>query len=152
MWELPLTISTVYIDIGDYKNVCEDIWVENNSQTWNANQIICIQALLTLNSCPMFTYSERDMHRMPPPAKTHLPIKAEIHKSGIMEDDPSGRETEVSRLFADFCKGGSTHLYFLFTRLIQTWCDYQPLHFTEHLPRHILSWRDLQQRLDGTIF
>nr|ODN91687.1 ChAPs family protein [Cryptococcus depauperatus CBS 7855]ODN91892.1 ChAPs family protein [Cryptococcus depauperatus CBS 7841] len=30
-------------------------------------------ALLTLNSCPMFTYNERDLHRMPTPTKTHLP-------------------------------------------------------------------------------
>jgi hypothetical protein len=43
----------------------------------------------------MFTYSERDMHRMPSPAKTHLPIKPEIISSGVMEDDNVGRDSEV---------------------------------------------------------
>lgn len=43
----------------------------------------------------MFTNSERDMHRMPPPSRTHLPIKPDIVSSGIMEDDVAGKETEV---------------------------------------------------------
>jgi len=43
----------------------------------------------------MFTYSERDMHRMPSPLKTHLPIKPDIISSGIMEEDAAGRESEV---------------------------------------------------------
>lgn len=43
----------------------------------------------------MFTYSERDMHRMPLTAKTHLPIKPDIVSSGIMEEDASSRESEV---------------------------------------------------------
>lgn len=43
----------------------------------------------------MFTYSERDMHRMPAPAKTHLPIKPDIANSGVMEEDAVGRENEV---------------------------------------------------------
>ena len=32
------------------------------------------QALLALNSCPMFTYHDLDIHRMPAPAKVHLPL------------------------------------------------------------------------------
>ena len=47
----------------------------------------------------MFTYSERDMHRMPAPQKTHLPIKQDIVKSGIMEDDAVGREGEVKYIY-----------------------------------------------------
>lgn len=43
----------------------------------------------------MFTYNERDMHRMPSPLKTHLPIKPDIISSGIMEEDVAGRESEV---------------------------------------------------------
>jgi len=31
--------------------------------------------LLTLNSCLMFTYNEWDLHRMPTPQHTHLPVK-----------------------------------------------------------------------------
>lgn len=53
-------------------------------------------ALLTLNSCPMFTFNERDLHRMPTPAKTHLPIKKFIAESGILDED-STRDNEVGR-------------------------------------------------------
>ncbi|KAI9244116.1 Chs5p-Arf1p-binding proteins-domain-containing protein [Phascolomyces articulosus] len=91
-------LTDVYIDIGDYKN-----------------------ALLTLNSCPMFTYSERDMHRMPAPQKTHLPIKQDIVKSGIMEDDTVGREGEpdpnLLRLPAPALHGTFAKAYSLLTRL-----------------------------------
>lgn len=52
-------------------------------------------ALLTLNSCPMFTFNERDLHRMPTPAKTHLPVKKFIAESNIL-DEESTRDNEVS--------------------------------------------------------
>ena len=91
-------LTEVYIDLEDYKN-----------------------ALLTLNSCPMFTYSERDMHRMPAPNKTHLPIKQEIMNSGIMEEDAAGRENEadpnLSRLPAPALHGTFAKAYALLTRL-----------------------------------
>ncbi|KAG2206009.1 hypothetical protein INT47_005327 [Mucor saturninus] len=91
-------LTEVYIDLEDYKN-----------------------ALLTLNSCPMFTYSERDMHRMPAPIKTHLPIKLEIMNSGIMEEDAAGRENEadpnLSRLPAPALHGTFAKAYALLTRL-----------------------------------
>lgn len=51
-------------------------------------------ALLTLNSCPMFTFNERDLHRMPTPAKTHLPVKKFIADSNIL-DEESARDNEV---------------------------------------------------------
>jgi predicted Zn-dependent protease len=54
-------------------------------------------ALLTLNSCPMFTFNERDLHRMPTPAKTHLPVKKFIAESNILDED-SSRDNEVSRV------------------------------------------------------
>jgi Chs5-Arf1p-binding protein BUD7/BCH1 len=44
-------------------------------------------ALLTLNSCPMFTYNERDLHRMPTPQRTHLPVKQYILDSQILGED-----------------------------------------------------------------
>ncbi|CEP08396.1 hypothetical protein [Parasitella parasitica] len=91
-------LTEVYIDLEDYKN-----------------------ALLTLNSCPMFTYSERDMHRMPAPIKTHLPIKTEILNSGIMEEDAAGRENEadpnLARLPAPALHGTFAKAYALLTRL-----------------------------------
>jgi tetratricopeptide (TPR) repeat protein len=52
------------------------------------------QALLTLNSCPMFTFNERDLHRMPTPARTHLPVKKFIAESNILDED-SARDNEV---------------------------------------------------------
>ncbi|KAI8967706.1 Chs5p-Arf1p-binding proteins-domain-containing protein [Mycotypha africana] len=92
-------LTEVYIDVGDYKN-----------------------ALLTLNSCPMFTYSERDMHRMPAPIKTHLPIKTDIINSGIMEEDAAGRENEadpnLARLPAPALHGTFAKAYALLTRLV----------------------------------
>ncbi|KZT51179.1 chaps-domain-containing protein [Calocera cornea HHB12733] len=56
-------------------------------------------ALLTLNSCPMFTYNERDHHRMPTPARTHLPVKHFITESGIL--DTADSETTTSGTDAD---------------------------------------------------
>lgn len=44
----------------------------------------------------MFTFNERDLHRMPPSLKTHLPIKPDIISSGIMEEDTAGRVSEVN--------------------------------------------------------
>ncbi|GAA5806493.1 hypothetical protein HPULCUR_012027 [Helicostylum pulchrum] len=91
-------LTEVYIDLEDYKN-----------------------ALLTLNSCPMFTYSERDMHRMPAPSRTHLPIKVDIMNSGIMEEDAAGRENEadpnLARLPAPALHGTFAKAYALLTRL-----------------------------------
>jgi hypothetical protein len=43
----------------------------------------------------MFTFNERDLHRMPTPAKTHLPIKKFIAESNILDED-STRDNEVS--------------------------------------------------------
>jgi len=54
-------------------------------------------ALLTLNSCPMFTFNERDLHRMPTPFKTHLPVKKFIAESNIL-DEESTRDNEVGFL------------------------------------------------------
>lgn len=68
-------------------------------------------ALLTLNSCPMFTFNERDLHRMPTPAKTHLPVKKFIAESNIL-DEESSRDNEVGgllpwyRIEADVIAGG----------------------------------------------
>lgn len=48
----------------------------------------------------MFTFNERDLQRMPKPAKAHLPIRADIDLGLI--DDETGREHEV--------KGGGRNL------------------------------------------
>lgn len=78
-------------------------------------------ALLTLNSCPMFTFNERDLHRMPPPARTHLPIKKFIAESGIL-DEESSRDTEADvtllRLPAPGLRGTFAKAYELLTVLV----------------------------------
>lgn len=42
----------------------------------------------------MFTYSERDQHRMLPPARTHLPIKLALLESNLLEHEI--RDPEVA--------------------------------------------------------
>lgn len=74
-----------------------------------------------MNSCPMFTYSDRDMHRMPAAARTHLPIKPEIVNSGIMEED-TGRDSDgdpsLFRLPAPSLHGTFAKAYALLTKLV----------------------------------
>jgi len=78
------------------------------------------QALLTLNSCPMFTFNERDLHRMPTPLRTHLPIKGYIAASNILDED-SGRDNEADiallRLPAPSLRGTFAKAYSLLTKL-----------------------------------
>lgn len=78
-------------------------------------------ALLTLNSCPMFTFNERDLHRMPTPARTHLPIKKFIAESGIL-DEESARDNEADvallRLPAPGLRGTFAKAYSLLTLLV----------------------------------
>ena len=57
-------LTEIYIALGDYES-----------------------ALLALNSCPMFTYCERDAQRMPAPARTHLPLKTE--QASLQGEDPN---------------------------------------------------------------
>ncbi|KAG8723321.1 hypothetical protein FRC09_003765 [Ceratobasidium sp. 395] len=77
-------------------------------------------ALLTLNSCPMFTYNERDLHRMPTPARTHLPVREFIKDSGVLDED-SARDNEADiallRLPAPSLRGTFAKAYALLTRL-----------------------------------
>ncbi|KAF9362559.1 hypothetical protein BGX34_005929 [Mortierella sp. NVP85] len=88
-------LTEVYIDLGDHES-----------------------ALLTLNSCPMFTFNERDLQRMPKPAKAHLPIRSDIDLSLI--DDETGREHEAAllRLPAPSLRGTFSSAYNLLTRLV----------------------------------
>ncbi|PWN49435.1 chaps-domain-containing protein [Violaceomyces palustris] len=78
-------------------------------------------ALFTLNSCPMFTYNERDLHRMPTPARSHLPIKQFIAESGLVNED-SARDTEADvallRLPAPALRGTFAKAYSLLTQLV----------------------------------
>ncbi|KAE8226120.1 hypothetical protein CF319_g1228 [Tilletia indica] len=78
-------------------------------------------ALFTLNSCPMFTYNERDLHRMPTPSKSHLPIKGFIAESGLVNEESSrDNEADVAllRLPAPALRGTFAKAYALLTRLV----------------------------------
>ncbi|GAA5828277.1 hypothetical protein JCM3770_006000 [Rhodotorula araucariae] len=79
-------------------------------------------ALLTLNSCPMFTYSERDQHRMPTPAKSHLPIKDFIATSGILDDEAAAHNNDADvallRLPAPSLRGTFAKAYVLLAELV----------------------------------
>jgi hypothetical protein len=68
----------------------------------------------------MFTFNERDLHRMPTPLRTHLPIKGFIAASNILDED-SGRDNEADiallRLPAPSLRGTFAKAYSLLTKL-----------------------------------
>lgn len=69
----------------------------------------------------MFTYNERDLHRMPTPARSHLPIKTFIAESQILDED-SARDNEADvallRLPAPSLRGTFQKAYALLTKLV----------------------------------
>ncbi|KAG0241460.1 hypothetical protein BGW41_005918 [Actinomortierella wolfii] len=90
-------LTEVYIDLGDYES-----------------------ALLTLNSCPMFTFNERDLQRMPKPAKVHLPIRSDLDLH-VIEDEvniPNEADPSLLRLPAPTLRGTFSSAYSLLTRIV----------------------------------
>lgn len=66
-WE---KLTELYIDLGQFESVRIVL-------PWSSRIFILIimtQALLTLNSCPMFTYNGRDTHRNLQTVRVHLPF------------------------------------------------------------------------------
>ncbi len=93
-WE---KLTDVYIELGMYESVSGGKTIDSVYTTpavANPRHTHNSQALLTLNSCPMFTFNERDLHRMPTPSRTHLPIKPFIAASNILDED-SAKDNEV---------------------------------------------------------
>ncbi|KAJ3417087.1 hypothetical protein HDV05_006946 [Chytridiales sp. JEL 0842] len=104
-------LADIYIEMGDYES-----------------------ALLALNSCPMFTYCEKDAHRMPAPARTHLPLKPDaatlkpdedpkkLAGSGSIFDENDPRENEVhpelQRLPALSLRGTFSKAYGLLIKIV----------------------------------
>lgn len=91
-------LTEVYIDLGMYDS-----------------------ALLTLNSCPMFTFNERDLHRMPTPSRTHLPVKQFIAASNILDEDAArDNEADVAllRLPAGGLRGTFALAYAILTKIV----------------------------------
>ncbi|WBW72723.1 exomer complex ChAPs family (Chs5p-Arf1p-binding) protein Bch1 [Schizosaccharomyces osmophilus] len=52
-------------------------------------------ALLALNSCPMYTYYERDVYPIPPPTKAHLPLPVGFPKEELEGENGNGRAASV---------------------------------------------------------
>ncbi|KAI0765287.1 chaps-domain-containing protein [Fomes fomentarius] len=93
-WE---KLTECYIDLGQYDN-----------------------ALLTLNSCPMFTYNGRDAHRNLTPARVHLPPKnnvVDILPERIKTEDDEA-DPALLRLPAPGLRGTWARAYALLTRLV----------------------------------
>ncbi|RPD57000.1 chaps-domain-containing protein [Lentinus tigrinus ALCF2SS1-7] len=93
-WE---KLTECYIDLGQYEN-----------------------ALLTLNSCPMFTYNGRDAHRNLTPARVHLPPKGTIVEilPERMKTDDDEADPALLRLPAPGLRGTWARAYSLLTRLV----------------------------------
>ncbi|CAM0138178.1 unnamed protein product [Umbelopsis sp. WA50703] len=67
----------------------------------------------------MFTYSERDQHRMIPPARTHLPIRQSLMESGLLEAEVRDPDSDPNllRLPAAALHGTFRQAYDLLTKL-----------------------------------
>ena len=78
------------------------------------------KALLTLNSCPMFTYNGRDAHRNLPATRIHLPPKGAVVE--ILPERTKTAEDEADpallRLPAPGLRGTWARAYGLLTRLV----------------------------------
>ncbi|KZT24160.1 chaps-domain-containing protein [Neolentinus lepideus HHB14362 ss-1] len=77
-------------------------------------------ALLTLNSCPMFTYNGRDAHRPLTPARIHLPSKRPI--TDILPERQKNEDDEadpaLQRLPSPGLRGTWARAYALLCRLV----------------------------------
>ncbi|KAL0579640.1 bud site selection protein [Marasmius crinis-equi] len=93
-WE---KLTECYISLGDYES-----------------------ALLTLNSCPMFTYNGRDVHRNLTPARVHLPFLrpiGEILPERVKTEDDDA-DPALLRLPAPGLRGTWARAYALLTKLV----------------------------------
>ena len=80
-------------------------------------------ALLTLNSCPMFTYQDKDSPRMPEPYRVSLPVMPESVCDEV-DDSPDPEEMEMVRpglrkLHAAGFKGTFQKAYMLLTEILK---------------------------------
>lgn len=78
-------------------------------------------ALLTLNSCPMFTYQDRDIPKMPLPSRMHLPILPESVLDEMSDDlhDPKHDMVDPTllKLPAGSLKGTFKRAYRILTEI-----------------------------------
>ncbi|KAJ1738654.1 bud site selection protein [Coemansia sp. RSA 989] len=118
-------LTKVYIDDNDFSN-----------------------ALLTLNTCPMYTYVDRDYPRVPTPRRINYPVKSEIlaeyslgdnftngnygpvpmnprpstdsDAPGVAEEAAQNETSFILRLAAPTLKGTFAHAYKLLTGIVST--------------------------------
>ncbi|KAI0233732.1 bud site selection protein [Massospora cicadina] len=79
------------------------------------------QALLTLNSCPMFAVVERELPKMPVPARSHFPPRPEaILAYGLTQDLDRQEEatSALERLPGNFLRGTFSRAYQLLTLIV----------------------------------
>ncbi|PIA13313.1 putative Bud site selection-related protein [Coemansia reversa NRRL 1564] len=99
-------LTEVYIDNGDFEN-----------------------ALLTLNTCPMYTYVDRDYPRVPTPRRINYPVKSDVLADYNLGDNFTngnyGPTSFILRLSAPTLKGTFAHAYKLLTAIASTtgWDD-----------------------------
>jgi Chs5-Arf1p-binding protein BUD7/BCH1 len=93
-------------------------------------------ALLTLNSCPMFTYQDKDAPRMPPPAQVKLPVLPDSQLDEIeFEDRENGEAVHptLRKLHAAGYKGTFLKAYSLLTEITARIGWDQLLKFRSHV-------------------
>jgi hypothetical protein len=88
-WE---KLTDLYIDMGQYESVRSSAFHFAYAYILTPGR----QALLTLNSCPMFTFNGRDAHRNLTPSRVHLPFQRPIG-----EILPERQKTEDDEVCAD---------------------------------------------------
>lgn len=79
------------------------------------------QALLTLNSCPMFTYYDKDTHRLPMARTASLPIPVAANTEEILnETNPAQQDADQAllRLPAPALRGTFARAYHLLSKLV----------------------------------
>jgi hypothetical protein len=106
-WE---KITEVYIDLGEYESVSVRRWTGADVDAY-----VALKALLTLNSCPMFTFNGRDQHRALTPARVHLPSKPAV--LDILPQRVKTEDDEVRTLHPAHTQRQAKRLLLRLTRL-----------------------------------
>ncbi|MCJ1333991.1 hypothetical protein MMC10_010698 [Thelotrema lepadinum] len=111
-WALPLAQRAVVAAPSEFGTWAKLAEIYVGLEMWDL-------ALLTLNSCPMFTYQDKDAPRMPEPARVNLPLLSETNYSEI-DESINGYEVDavhpnLRKLTAGNYKGTFLKAYSLLT-------------------------------------
>ncbi|KAI9504329.1 Chs5p-Arf1p-binding proteins-domain-containing protein [Coemansia spiralis] len=80
------------------------------------------RALLTLNTCPMYTFVDRDFPRVPTPRRINYPVKSDILAEYNLGENfsNSNEKSEILRLPAPSLKGTFAIAYNFLTQIVST--------------------------------